>query len=1175
MRKLSLFFFLLCGLHGFSQLIPAPVNSVTSSQPAQPGTEVTQLIDGNNATIYHTNWSVNGIPDELKFYFNPNVTNIKKLIYTPRQASGTNGIWTNVSISYSTQTAPDTFIPVSNNLIWALSDADKEFIFPTAIQNPYIIKITVNAGSGNFSSGAEMKFFSELQLVPASVNSVTSSQPAQPGTEVTKLIDGNNATIYHTNWSVNGIPDELKFYFNPNVPNIRKLIYTPRQASGTNGIWTNVSISYSTQAEPNTFIPVSNNLIWALSDADKEFIFPSSIQDPYIIKITVNAGSGNFSSGAEVRFFSQQQPAIVDGIDCPINTSELSISGSNDVMATITPSGTTASSYQPGEDIDKSYDNNVSTIYHSAYGSTVFPVVLNYRLDGVTPIDYLKYTPRPSGDNGLLGSVSISYNTSTNSTYVPLMTFDFQYSTSPVKVYFPNQITPLNVRITVNNGKNSFASCAEMGFYKSGASVVNNPYSNIFTDNLYSALKSSVTQADINNMTSPFYKGLAQCLFNGTYVKKYRVQNYSVYPPVSVTTGNLKVGSGYSTFENPTGIVFAQGEKVALFAQNIPAGAIVSLKVKDFSTSLYGTDSYYEIHNGLNVFPVTNSGLGYINYYNTNAALPDIKINIVSGKVNGLYHYQKSTQSDWEADLTNSAYNMIDVVGQHVHMVYKKSTLKAYALHNQVALVSKLDLMVKNEWLVMGLYKYNLVPKNRMFGYSNDGGGWHAGGLGINMDANGNDNYVADINQLSVWGFAHEFGHINQISPDLKWIGTTEVTNNIYSAWVDYNMSTEQDGLTSVERFDESPAAGMASVAGGRINGGILNTTVNKQPLQDSVNSDNFKVLIPFWQLELYYQLAGASRNAPVLSFNYPTNYTGVDYAHWFATVANKARNTNSSGVSNGDLLLNFVKNTCDAVQEDLTEFFTITGFLRPINRNIDDYGFGQLTITQAQIDATIASIKSKNYQKPVSPVMNYISARSVAAFRDLLPVSGQTGQGVTLNNNYLTVQHSVWRNAVAYETFDANNKLIYVSVMGTGDVSNNTTKVYYPSSARAVYAVGYNGQKILVYPVSTTLAGKGKKNNSELKDNVELRNNSEFIVYPNPVEQNGLIHIKLENASGNYSVNIFSADGRMLFSSTGNIEAIETKINTEFVKYPSGTYSLSLKDEKGNAFKSVKVIKK
>ncbi|MCP1302238.1 M60 family metallopeptidase, partial [Chryseobacterium sp. S0630] len=382
----------------------------------------------------------------------------------------------------------------------------------------------------------------------------------------------------------------------------------------------------------------------------------------------------------------------------------------------------------------------------------------------------------------------------------------------------------------------------------------------------------------------------------------------------------------------------------------------------------------------------------------------DIKINIVSGKVNGLYHYQKSTQSDWVADLTNSAYNMIDVVGQHFHLVYKKSTLKNYALSNPAELVSKYDLIVKNEWLVMGLYKYNLVPKNRMFGYSNKGGGYHAGGLGINLDSDWGEESLADINQLSLWGIAHEFGHINQISPDLKWIGTTEVTNNIYTVWVDYQMNPQNDGMSRMEREPVEPAPGMASIEGGRFNKTILNTTINQEALQENANTD---VLIPFWQLELYYQLAGASRNAPILSFNYPTSYTGVDYAHWFATLANKARNTNSSGVSNGELILNFVKNTCDAVQEDLTGFFTKTGFLKPINKSVDDYGIGQLTITQAQIDATIASIKSKNYQQPVSPVMNYISARSLAAFRNLLPVSGQTGQGVTLNNDYLTVQHS------------------------------------------------------------------------------------------------------------------------------------------------------------------------
>ncbi|MCT2560507.1 M60 family metallopeptidase [Chryseobacterium herbae] len=1005
--------------------------------------------------------------------------------------------------------------------------------------------------------------FSQLYQVP--VYSGTSLQPAQPGAEFSKLLDGDNTTIYHSKWSQSGIPDELTFYFTSNVTSIKKLVYTPR-SSGTNGMWTNVSISYSTQAAPNTFIPVSNNLIWAANAQDKEVIFPTAIQNPYIIKIYVNAGVGNFSSCAEMKFFSETQPVIADGTDCIINTSELSVNGANDIKATIIPAGTTASSYQSGENIDKSYDNNVNTLYHSSYGNTIFPVVLNYRLDGITPIDYLKYTPRTSGDNGRFGSVSISYNTTANSTFVTLMSFDFQYSSSPVNVYFPNQITPLNVRITVNNGQGNFASCAEMGFYTAGSSGTANLYTQIFANTLYSALKPSVTQVDIDGMTSPFYKGLAQCLFNRTYVNKYRVQDYKVYPPIAVTTGNLKVGSGYDSFENPTGIVFEQGNKVAMFAQNIPAGASISLQVKDFSTVLGGTTSYYELHNGLNVFQLTNSGLGYISYYNTNTSLSDIKINIVSGKVNGLYHYQTSAQSDWQTDLTNSAYPMIDVVGQHSHLVYKKSMLKNYVPFSPAELISKYDLIVKNEWLVMGLYKYNLVPKNRMFSYSNNGGGWYAGGLGINMDSDWGEESLVDVNQLSLWGIAHEFGHINQIRPDIKWIGTTEVTNNMHSTWVDYHLNPQNDGMSRLERESVEPATGMTSIAGGRINGAILNTTVNQEALQGNTNTDVFKVLVPFWQLELYYQLAGASRNAPVLSLNYPTNYTGVDYAHWFGTVANKARSYNASGVSNGELLLNFVKNTCDAVQEDLTGFFIKTGFLKPINRSIDDYGTGQLTITQAQIDATVASIQAKNYQTPVSPVMHYISSRSVGAFRNQLPLSGQTGQGVTLSNNYLTVQHSVWKNAVAYETFNANNQLIYVSVIGTGDTTNQTTKVYYPSNAAAVYAVGYDGQKILVYPSSppATL----RLTEVENKD-------FELIVYPNPVEQNGSIHIQLKNASGEYSAQISGMDSKVLFSSKGSLESIEKSINADLSKYPAGTYLLSLKDAKGNVFKTAKMIRK
>ncbi|STC98722.1 discoidin domain-containing protein [Chryseobacterium carnipullorum] len=173
MKKLLLYFFILWGSLVFSQLYQVPIYSVSSLQPGQPGSEVAKLLDGDNTTIYHSKWSQNGIPDELKFYFTSNVTSIKKLVYTPRQ-SGTNGMWTNISISYSTQGAPNTFISVSNNLIWASNAQDKEVVFPTAILNPYVIKISVNAGIGNYSSGAEIKFFLKHNLRLLTVQTVPS-----------------------------------------------------------------------------------------------------------------------------------------------------------------------------------------------------------------------------------------------------------------------------------------------------------------------------------------------------------------------------------------------------------------------------------------------------------------------------------------------------------------------------------------------------------------------------------------------------------------------------------------------------------------------------------------------------------------------------------------------------------------------------------------------------------------------------------------------------------------------------------------------------------------------------------------------------------------------------------------------------------------------------------------
>lgn len=1000
--------------------------------------------------------------------------------------------------------------------------------------------------------------FSIGQLFDVPVYSVVSLQPSQAGEDISNCVDNDNATLYHTKWGQSGIPDELKFYFTSQVQSIKKIVYTPRQTQ-TNGVWTNVNVSYSTQADPTTFIVLESNLIWDLDNAEKEIEFGSAIPTPYIVKFEVNAGGGDFSSCAEMRFYSETEVQLSDGVDCTITTSSLDVNGANDIQVPAIGAGTTASSFQGGTNIDKSIDGDINTIYHSAWGNTPFPVILNYNFDGTTAIDYLKYIPRADGgSNGHFGNVTISYNTTGNSTFQNLTTFDFNQSGTPTTVQFPSQITPLNIQFSVANGYGNFASCAEMEFYTQGSAGSTFTYTNVFANNLYSALLSNITQAHIDTISSAFYKDLAQCLFDGSYNHYYRVQDYEVYPTLASVSNELKIGT-YDNFENATGIVFEPGEKIALFAQNIPATATVNIAIKDFQTGFDSAVSYYSLHNGLNVFDITNGGMAYIAYFNNDDQLNDVDINIVSGKVNGYFDRATSLSSEWPDLLMNTAYPYLDVIGDYAHLAYEKAALSSGSPFDPIALIGKYDTIIQHERMVMGLFKYNRSPKNHMLTYCEYGGGYYAGGLGVHLDLDWGVAALTDPEEIGIWGIAHEYGHINQIRPDLKWIGTTEVTTNIYSAWVDYHLDNGSDVYTRLEDESVTPGTGIPSITGGRVNGALYNTLINDLAVQDGTDYDVFKVLVPFWQLEIYYSLAGASRNAPILSFDYPTNYTGIDYAHWFGTVAEVARTTNSSGMTNGELAMEFVKNTCDAVEENLLPFFEHSGFLTPIDRPIDDYGVQQLTITQQMIDDVIAYVEGKGYQSPVSPVIHYASAHSVHMYNEQLPLSGITGTGYTLNGNYLTADHAEWHNAVAYETFDSNNELIYVSISGSGDPSNQFTQVYYPSNALAVYAVGFDGQKILVFPADLS---------------VEESALSNLIVYPNPVGEDSPIHLSVSNsASTEFEAAVVSIEGRTLLSTQGTIEHIETAINKNLGTFQSGSYILILKVT-GEEIHRVKFVK-
>lgn len=1004
-------------------------------------------------------------------------------------------------------------------------------------------------------------FQTNAQLYLAPVYTVQSSQTPQNGEEAYFAIDGDNNTIYHSQWGYNGIPDTLDFYFTSRVHSISRIVYTPRQ-SGYNGIWTNVNIFYSTQNDPDHFFEVQEGTIsWEPDDQDKTIDLLDIINTPAIVRFVVNMGYNNYSSCAEMRFYSQDEISNYDE-ECFIASDELVPNEAIDRKVAIIAEGTTASSFQPSENIDRSFDNDLTTLYHSSYNSTTFPVILNYRFDGETIIDYLKYIPRSDGgSNGDFGNVVISYNTNDTgqgSDFIPILSYDFGELGKPTIVEFPISITPRNIKISVENGVGDFASCAEMEFYTKTSTDSSSPYTTIFADDIYSELHSYVDQSDIDTINSVFFRNLAQCLFDSTYNRQYRIQSYQIYPSLSTVRNTLKLSS-YNAFENPTGIVFKENEKAVIFAKDIE-DIPVYLRIRDFADEENPQDQYYQIRNGMNVIPVSNNGLGYISYYGDTPS-PDITLHITTGKVNGYFNYETSTNQDWIDLLSGPHYPKVDVIGKFTHLVYDKSGLVFGSPFDGHALVSKYDTIVNLQRLQMGLYKFNKSPKNRQLAYSGYGGGWYAGGLGVHLDLDWGIESVTSPTKLGLWGIAHEFGHVNQIRPDIRWHGLIEVTTNIYSTWATYHLNEDKNKFTRLESDVVRPSQDLPAIAGGRINGFITNTSINNEALQGSEDYDVFKILVPFWQLQLYYSLAGASRGAPALTFEAPPeDYTGIDYANWFGIVAETSRNTDSGEMTTGQLLLNFVKNTCDAVQEDLTDFFIKTGFLRPIDKSINDYGVQQVVVTQNEIDETIAYIRAKEYDEPISPVINYISAHSVEIFKDKRPLIGQNGEGLTLHENTITIQHDVWQNAIAYEVYDEEEELILVAISGTGDITNQTTTIHYPIENHTVYAVGFDGSKILVYPRLTSV-----ENN---------KFNSYKAISPNPVGSNDKLRIGIDNKNESYSVMIFTMDGKVIFRQKDLLQNIENSINDMLPNIMPGAYILNLYNNSEDRFYG-KFIKK
>ena len=340
----------------------------------------------------------------------------------------------------------------------------------------------------------------------------------------------------------------------------------------------------------------------------------------------------------------------------------------------------------------------------------------------------------------------------------------------------------------------------------------------LFTDMSWTELKPEVTQNDIDGLGNVFVEQLATGLLNGTYDKTYRVNRFDcILSTTALADLWLCPGKSYDKFEGVTGIHVPANSTIGVCVSGIPSNLRPVMKIVAWYIGLDGESfdggnpvvKEYTLHNGFNLINYNYEwgGLAYVTYSaDTDPDSYDpITVHIVNGIQNGILTPDK-TNDEMYAICQNATDLHVDCLGSKVHSVWTadglltkcksdRSQPKAYRQFLNV-----LDTIVQWEHDLLGFTKYDRIPRNHSFAYTNYTYFMFQGGLGVSFHHNQEVNVLNARYMLyttdALWGFSHEWGHQHQMHPYFCWAGTAEITNNLNSYYNIMRVGNKNSGFT-------------------------------------------------------------------------------------------------------------------------------------------------------------------------------------------------------------------------------------------------------------------------------------------------------------------------------------------------------------------------------------------
>ena len=563
--------------------------------------------------------------------------------------------------------------------------------------------------------------------------------------------------------------------------------------------------------------------------------------------------------------------------------------------------------------------------------------------------------------------------------------------------------------------------------------------------------------------------------------QSYRQRTLRAYLPIENQKTTLKMERA-SYFENPLGIHFRAGEQITLTITG-GEGQELRLIVHDFTRAdekwfnivkihpegiqksiieELPTHSEYELKEGPNTLTLRTGGLGYLHYRSADpAAAPPITLRIEGGTINGLITPADGPQA-YRRTLANAQHELIDLIGERAHLIFPVSALRQACPDNGPGLISLYDrLLTYLQDDIMGLSHYRAhTGAHMLVRYLNDRP--MCAGETAAFFPKHSFPAQASIRHLitSSWGAAHELGHLHQTRPGMMWIGTVEVTNNLFSAYVNYKFTPHQLRLehstTRNSRGEAMPGGifdcfvnnaithrRLWQFQGGALPGGPPNSW-------EDTARDVFTDVVPLWQLLLYRMEARGQKDF------YPQIFDNV-------------RHTDETHLTQGELRVLFFKRACDAARLDLSEFFVKTGILAPIDRMVNDYSHAHMTITPAMCREAM-HYAATHYPKPDTSVIHYINANNLNLFRDKTPLRPNPHHTLPpIKNGRIELPEGACPGAVAFEAYRGNT-LLHISLLGLGHSTlGSATTIICPPGTDTIKAVQWDGTRHTLLGSSTT----------------------------------------------------------------------------------------------------------